>query len=114
MKMQHVTIQSGAYEESIRFYQEVAELKVVNTLHGPKEITFLANEEGETAIEIIHNAQAKYEGSGISIGFSVEDVEAYRETLVQKGYGPSPMISPNPMVKFFFVKDPNGVSIQFI
>ncbi|MNN74202.1 hypothetical protein D3C81_1903730 [compost metagenome] len=26
----------------------------------------------------------------------------------------SPIISPNPMTRFFFVKDPNGIQIQFV
>ncbi len=39
-----------------------------------------------------------------------ESVQFYEE----QGFRPGPMISPNPHARFFFVKDPNGVDIQFI
>ena len=38
--------------------------------------------------------------------------------IEQPGYNivflPTPIFSPNPHVKFFFVEDPSGVEIQFI
>lgn len=114
MKMQHITIQSGAFDEAVKFYQEIVGLKIVGEINGPHHIAFLANGEGETAVEIIDNPDAAYEGSGISIGFTVDDVEKFRDELIEKGFEPGPMISPNPNVKFFFVKDPSGVSVQFI
>ena len=40
--------------------------------------------------------------------------EKKREELIADGFEPTPMITPAPNVKFFFVKDPNGVSVQFI
>ncbi|NLN52670.1 MAG: VOC family protein, partial [Firmicutes bacterium] len=52
---------------------------------------------------------------GISLGFEVESVDKMIEFVQSKGIkvvsGPT---QPNPHVKFFFVKDPNGVSIQFV
>lgn len=116
MKMVHVTINSKKFDESIKFYQDVVGLNIAGDLRGkgPKNIVFLSNGEGETSIEIIESEDAPYEGGGISIGFKADDVEAKREELAAAGYEVSPMIAPNPHVKFFFVKDPNGVSIQFI
>lgn len=55
-----------------------------------------------------------YAGSGISMGFHVNDVDAKREEVIAKGLNPTPIITPNPQVKFFFVDDPNGVTVQFI
>lgn len=48
------------------------------------------------------------------MGLHAQDVEKLHEELKNKGFEPTDMISPNPHVKFFFVKDPDGVSIQFI
>lgn len=116
MRMNHITIQSNKYEESVKFYQEVTGLKITRVLkeNNPYEITFLANEEGETEIEIIESSEPFEAGKGLSIGFAVEDVESFREELIERGYEPTPMVKPNPFVKFFFLADPNGVMIQFI
>ena len=115
MKMVHVTINTSKLEESIKFYEEIVGLKIVRDLrgHGPAKIVFLAEEAGDTCIELIDSSEA-YKGTGLSIGFHVDDVAAHRDALVDKGMDVSPIISPNPATKFFFTFDPNGVKIQFI
>ena len=116
MLINHITIHSAEYEKSIEFYKTVAGLKVRNTLsHGGQEITFLCDPGAETAVEIIKSApEAAYSGAGLSFGFSCEDVAAKRESLAAQGLEPTPMICPAPGVAFFFVKDPNGLTVQFI
>lgn len=114
--MNHVTIQCADLDKSIKFYEEVVGLHIVGDLRGkgPKNIVFLAKNDGETNVELIDSPEASYQGEGISIGFGCDDVEGYREKLAAEGYNPTPIISPNPHVKFFFVKDPDGLNIQFI
>lgn len=116
MKMVHVTIHSTCLEESIAFYRDIAGLTLAEDLRpAGMPIVFLANGEGETQVELIAAEEAKkYSGSGISLGFKVGNAKACREELLSKGYSPSPMIRPNPQTEFFFVKDPNGLDIQFI
>lgn len=115
MKMQHITINTMCMEESIRFYQEIVGLTIQADMRGKgSPIVFLANGAGETSVELIADPDHAYTGSGISIGFGADDVEAKREELLQAGYEVTPMIAPNPHVKFFFVTDPNGIKIQFI
>ena len=115
MKLNHVTIQCRNLEKSVSFYREIVGLDIVGEINaGPRHIYFLANGEGETAVELIGNPEAAYQGSGISLGFGCSDVESYREELAAKGYEPTPIISPNPKTKFFFIADPDGVQVQFI
>ncbi len=117
MKMEHITIKTAMLEESVAFYKEIAGLEVQMEMRGkgPYDIVFLANAKGETCVELIGNKEEAYNGTaGLSIGFHVDDVEKYRGELEAKGFSVSPIISPNPAVKFFFVKDPNGIDIQFI
>lgn len=110
MRIPHVTIQSAKFEESIEFYKTYCGLTVQRELHLPgKEIVFLGNSPEETYVEIIDNKEAPYEGSGIAIGFVVSDVKAYHKELTEKGLNPTAIMNT-----FFFVKDPNGVSVQFI
>jgi lactoylglutathione lyase len=115
MKMVHVTIFTGCLEESIKFYEDVVGLKIQNDLREfGGNIVFLAKDEGDTQVELIDDPQKAYKGSGISMGFHVDDVEAKREEILAKGLNATPIIAPNPHVKFFFVEDPNGVTVQFI
>ena len=104
-------------EESIQFYQEVVGLTVNKKfLAGPStEIAFLG--DGETKIELIHNAGSNETrvGEDISWGFEVESLDAAMALVREKGYeiqgGP---FQPNPHTKFFYVLDPNGMKIQFV
>lgn len=116
MKMMHVTIMSECLDESVEFYQSVAGLKIQRDMRNNPEhkIVFLVNEAGETCVELVENPSEAYSGGGISIGFEVKDAEGYRKELGKKGLNPGPVISPNPHARFFFVKDPNGIDIQFV
>lgn len=114
MKLEHVTIYTAKMEESMNFYQAICGLTIQHEMKVPYHIAFLANAAGETAVELIENVDAAYKGNGISMGFHVDDVEAYHKALEAKGFLTTPIFSPNPNTKFFFVEDPNGLEIQFI
>ncbi|MBR2576603.1 MAG: VOC family protein [Firmicutes bacterium] len=116
MKMLHVTIQTNRFEEEMKFYQEVVGLKLSGDMRPRgKNLVFLSDEEGATAIEIIENPGAENSGNeNLSVGFKTDDVEAKREELLAAGFDVTPMISPMPQVKFFFVKDPAGMRVQFM
>ena len=112
MFIPHITIYTAKLEESIAFYQDVAKLRIVADQRPRAPIVFLANAEGETRVELIETPQNAYTGGGIAIGFETGDVEAERERLAH--LNPTPFMCPGPNVKFFFIKDPNGVTIQLI
>ena len=116
MKMLHVTIQTNKFEEEIRFYREIVGLEFAGDMRSNgKNLVFLSNGEGEPAIEIIENPEVENAGGpGLSIGFKTDDVDKKREELAAKGLEVGPMISPAPNVRFFFVKDPAGVTVQFM
>ena len=112
MHIAHVTIKSAKKDESVAFYEKYCGLKVVRTVGD--RISFLSDAEGATNVEIIDDSGDAVSATGISIGFSVADVEGYRAELEAAGLEPTGIISPGPGVSFFFVNDPNGVQIQFI
>ena len=116
MKMLHVTIQTNKFEEELQFFMEHVGLVMQKDLRPMgRKIVFLANTSVETSIEIIEKADADNSGNpNLSIGFQAEDLEKKLEELMTAGYEVTPMISPMPGVQFFFVKDPAGVSIQFM
>lgn len=116
MKIAHVTIQTDKFDEEVRFYKEQTELKVQRDMRpAGRNMVFLADAAGDTCIEIIENKDAADSGNqNFSIGFHTDDVAGKREALAAAGYDVTPMITPMPDVKFFFVKDPAGVTVQFI
>lgn len=117
MKFCWCTIKVNSMEESLKFYEEIIGLSVSRRFEaGPgMEISFLT--DGEVEIELIHDRNHKVINNieGISLGFKVQSIDEMTKYIKEKGLeiesGP---IQPNPHTRFFFVKDPNGVSIQFV
>ncbi|MCD8365344.1 MAG: VOC family protein [Clostridiales bacterium] len=116
MKMAHVTIMTEHLDASVSFYEDVVGLQIGRDMRDNPEhqVVFLANAAGETCVELVKNEEAPYTGDGLLIGFEVEDAAAYREKLTGLGMKAGEMVSPNPHARFFCVKDPNGVEIQFV
>lgn len=114
MAFLQTTIQVQNLEKSIEFYRDYVGLKVQDRFGGPqREIAFLSTEPGATAVELIYVPQAeKFQGQGISIGFGVDNLDKAREKALEMNLNPGEVISPTPQIKFFFVKDPNGVTVQ--
>ena len=117
MKFCWSTIRVNNLEESLNFYQKIVGLKLNRRFKTDNntEIAFLGN--GETKLELIdssENNKVNY-GEDISLGFEVNSLEdkmnQLKENSVDIESGP---IQPNPNIKFFFVKDPNGLRIQFV
>lgn len=116
MKLSHITIQTDVFEKEIEFYQKYVGLMVDRDMRQMgKNIVFLSDGKGDTAIEIIEKAGAGEAGNeNISIGFHTDNLEKVHALLADDGFRPTPFISPMPQVRFFYVKDPAGVNVQFI
>jgi len=116
MKMLHVTIQTKYFEETVRFYQEIAGLAIQRDMRPMgRNMVFLADGKDDTKVEIIERPDADNAGNRfLSIGFLTEDVQKKREELAALGYEVTEMVQPSPGVQFFFVKDPAGVMVQFM
>jgi lactoylglutathione lyase len=104
-------------ERSIKFYEEIVGLKTNKRYPaGPgREIAFLG--EGSTKVELIcdksHTPAENHED--ISLGFEVQSVDEMAEFIKKKEIKIHREIyQPNPNIKFFFIKDPNGLDIQFV
>lgn len=117
MKFCWTTLTVNDMEASLKFYQEIVGLPLNRRFVGGPgvELAFLG--EGETEVELIcdPNHPAPGEINGISLGFVVKSVEEMMAFVESKNImidsGP---FQPNPHVKFFYVKDPNGLRIQFV
>ncbi|MCR5666205.1 MAG: VOC family protein [Eubacterium sp.] len=116
MKMLHVTIMTTKFEEELQFYMEIVGLNVIRAIDEPgHKIRFLADKKGDTQIEIVENPNAKpMESDFLLVGFETEDALKKSNELKAQGYKVSEMIQPNPKAQFFTVKDPAGVTVQFV
>lgn len=116
MKFRHFTIQTSKFEEEIKFYEEFCGLHIVHDKRPAHDLVFLSNGgEDETRVEIIGNPDADESGNRFqAIGFQADDTEALREEYIKRGLEATELINPLPTVKFFYVKDPAGVNVQFI
>ncbi|MBN7773491.1 VOC family protein [Clostridium aminobutyricum] len=117
MKFCWSTLRVKNLEESIAFYTEIIGLEVARRFNGgpSKEIVFLG--DSETKIELVCDGESRDTnvGKDISWGFETESLDKALELVKEKGIpvvsGP---IQPNPHVKFFFIKDPDGMLIQLV
>lgn len=114
MHIRQVTLMVRDLEKSIEFYQTITELTISRRLKlGTGELAFMTNGEGETEIELVCMPEAqKFEGKGFSICFVTDKLDAVHELAQSKGLNPSDIRNPDPQSRYFYVYDPDGVSLQ--
>jgi lactoylglutathione lyase len=116
MKFLYTTILVSNLDTSVKFYETQAGLTLQSRFPaGPgKEIAFLADKAGDTCVELIHDAASGvFKGSGISMGFLVDDLDKERAAKETAGLNPGPVIAPVPHTRFFYIADPDGLKVQF-
>ena len=114
MHIKHVALNVNDLEESIEFYETITELTVSRRFKvEPGEVAFLTNKSGATEIELIYMPQgSRFEGKGMFICFEMDKLDAMHKLATDKGLNPSGIQEPGDKTRYFYVYDPNGVSIQ--
>lgn len=117
MSMLWCTVKVKNMDESIHFYEKIVGLDITSRFQTGNglDIAFLG--KGETKLELIYdeNLTDITIGKDISIGFEVESVDDKIWFLNENDIDIiGNVISPNPHTRFFYIKDPNGLTIQFI
>lgn len=112
------TITVNDMDESIAFYTDLLGLGVIERVSASPsiELGFRGNgTENETLIELLADSEggpARFHEC-ISIGFAVDSLDTMLETLGQKNITVHKGPIETPAARFFFIKDPNGLTIQF-
>jgi lactoylglutathione lyase len=118
MKFVWTTFYVKNLEESIAFYSDLGGLKVMRRFPaGPGvEIAFMGNGvSDETLVELIVDSKksAATYTDFISIGFAVDSLTAMLDTVKSKNIPVFEGPIDTPHSSFFYIKDPNGLSVQF-
>lgn len=114
MKIHHFALRVKNMEESLRFYQTLMQLKLCSRVASNNgEVAYLHNAEGETEIELIAMPDGQnFEGKGMFICFATDDLESAHARAAACGMNPSDIRQPEPDARYFYVYDPDGVSVQ--
>ncbi|MCF0123816.1 MAG: VOC family protein [Ruminiclostridium sp.] len=116
MKFVWTTIQVRDLDRSLAFYHDLLGMPVCERFQGNgNEITMLGDPEG-TKLELLckPGGEPDAPGQGLSLGLAPQDLPALLENLRAAGLDVTPPISPNPHLVFYFVKDPDGYSVQLV
>lgn len=122
MNFLHVMIRVKNIEESLKFYTELLDMKLVREMRlDDCSLYFLSDEEGQTQIELTYNDETPREGYQIGSGFGhfafgVKSMDEFTSKMKKLGieYLYEPFNLPNRELKIAFVKDPDGYEIELV
>ena len=121
MKIEHIAINVPDAQAFAQWYVEHLGLRIVRAQTEAPFITFLADDENETIIEVFSNPLGTYVEYGtmhpvtLHLAFTVADMEAERDRLLAAGAAVESQPSPaGPGDKLGFVRDPWGIAIQLV
>ena len=114
MHIRHITLRVKDLQRSIAFYETITQLAVNRRFRAePAELAFLSNGQGETELELLHIPQGQtFEGKGMFICFETDRLDEMHRLAESQGFNPSPIQDPGDQTRYFYVYDPDGVSIQ--
>jgi lactoylglutathione lyase len=115
MHLYQLIVRVRDIEKSIQFYEGFVGLKIQKRMAQAEwEIAFLANQEGATIIELVHMPEGvKVETKGMTICFQTEDLDSLHQQAMDQGLNPSDIRNPDPENRYFYVYDPDQLSIEF-
>jgi lactoylglutathione lyase len=116
MKLNWVTLRVSDLEKSLTFYNGLLNVGVSARFGDENHQIVMLGEADAAKIELICEPGAKVEnpGNGVSIGLEADDLDKLVGELKDRGYRVTGPVSPNPHIRFFFVQDPDGYSVQLV
>ncbi len=114
MHIHHLAIRVKNLEKSIWFYETLTQLTVAKRFQeAPAEVAYMTNGEGETQIELIAIPENQtFRGLGFFVCFETDTLDESHAIAKREGMNPSDIRSPDPQNRYFYVYDPDGVSVQ--
>ena len=114
MQLKHITFRVKDLEKSILFYQKMAKLELVRRFTVENtELAFLADQAGGTELELVHTPGGQtFAGSGFFLCFVTDQLDAMHQLAEKEALNPSPIRDPGDGTRYFYVYDPDQVSVQ--
>lgn len=122
-KFLHTMIRVRDLDASLRFYENVLDLKPLHRLDFEDfSLVYLRNAETDAEIELTWNKgreQPYTHGDGYGhVAFAVDDVREKHAALVAAGHEPLPVKEfvrdGKLLARFFFILDPDGYKIEIL
>ena len=122
MKIHHIAIICSDYEVSKRFYTEILGLNIIREVYREERQSYKLDLAigGDYVIELFSfpnppKRPSRPESCGLRhLAFSVENVEAKRTELLQKGIDCEEIrLDEFTDKKFFFIADPDDLPLEF-
>ena len=119
MKLNAITIMVRDIDKTIAFYRELAGLKVIRRYSpgaaDPSDIAFLADAEGDTALECIQDLESeKVMARNLTLCFTARGaLNELRDKAIHMGFSPTEIISRPPKPLSFSLSDPDGIRVEF-
>lgn len=116
MKFQWTTIQVTNLDNSLKFYKDLLGMKIAKVIEGGNHQIVMLGEDDDSKIELIPISTASREnlGNGVSIGIAFKQLDDLVEKIKSKNIPVVGPITPMPDIRFFFVNDPDGYTIQLL
>ena len=115
MHFLHLTFRIKNIEKSVRFYESFVGLTMIRRFSMDKsEIAFLADKEGATQIELVYMPEGvKAAAKGVTVCFQTNDLDDIHQRALEWNLNPSEIRIPDNTMRYFYVYDPDGISIEF-
>ena len=116
MKFQWTTIQVTNLDNSLKFYKDLLGMNISRVIEGGNHQIVILGEDDDAKIELIPISTASKEnlGNGVSIGIAFKQLDDLVEKIKSKNIPVVGPITPMPDIRFFFVNDPDGYTIQLL
>ncbi len=106
----HITYNVKSRDAALKWYEEILGLKQIPKMVDADHLYWLQLPSG-AMVHIIENAEAPSAPSHHT-AFEVDDIEASREYLVQKGIETTDIQTRNDGQRAFYLNDPDGNRIE--
>ncbi len=116
MHFYHLTIITKDFDKSLDFYTNFVGLNVTRTedVPGKHRLAMLADSPADTQIEIVSYASPfTAETKGITVCFACDRLDEMHAKALAMSLNPSEIRSPQPGLRYFYVYDPDRVSLEF-